>query len=113
MAEYVQVVAAGTQAGVNGFRAVFGGANQSDVPQLQAWDNELGTTAAIQALVGTTENGDESFVCAASSNDGNGDPGAAWATGLSSLCRGMRGGVHNLSGRRGRQKSENQSRGVH
>jgi hypothetical protein len=96
MAEYVQVVAAGNQAGVNGFRVAFGGADQSDVPQLQAWDNELGTTTAIQALVGTTENGDESFVCAASTNDGNGDPGAAWATGLASAAGGA--AVNRLRG---------------
>jgi hypothetical protein len=82
MAEYTQVVVAGNIAGTNAFRAVFGGADQSDVPQLQAWDDENVSTTAIQALTGTTENGDESFLCAASTNDGNGDPGVGWATAL-------------------------------
>jgi hypothetical protein len=82
MPEYEQVVVAGNQAGVNAFRAAFDTADQSDLPQLQAWDDEQVNAATIEALAGTTENGDKSFLCAASTDDGNADPGAAWATGL-------------------------------
>lgn len=82
MPEYEQVEVAGNQAGINAFRCVFDGADQSDIPQLQAWDDEQVNAATIEALAGTAENSDRSFLCAASTDDGNGDPGAAWATGL-------------------------------
>ena len=88
MPEYEQIAAAGNQAGTNAFRAVFTVADHSDLPRLQAWDNEQLNTHAIELLTGTTENGDVSGLCAASTNDGNGDPGAAWATALAQTAGG-------------------------
>lgn len=82
MPEYRQIAAAGNQAGSNALRLRFAGADQSDVPQLTAWDNEQMTTTAIECLVGTAANGNKSMLAARSTSDGHAAAGAGWATGL-------------------------------
>lgn len=80
--EYVQVQPAGNQDAINAFRAVFEGADQSDIPQLTAWDDHNMTTTVIESLAGTPANSNKSMVLAVSTNDGNGSPGVGWATAL-------------------------------
>ncbi len=82
MPEYRQIAAAGNIAGSNALRCKFSGADQSDIPQFTAWDDEQLNTTSAECLAGTAANGNKSFLAAKSTNDGNGAAGAAWATGL-------------------------------
>lgn len=86
MPEYAQIQAAGNQDTQNAFRAVFTGADQSDVPQLQAWNDHNLNTATQECLIGTPANGSKSFVAAKSTHAGA--AGAAWATGLAQTAGG-------------------------
>lgn len=82
MPTYEQVVneagtgRAGDANGRNVYKVRLGTNQCSDQPQLQAWDDYQMTTAAIEMLVGTTNNGDESLIAAAHTT--NIRTGGAW-----------------------------------
>jgi len=82
MATYEQVVSggaggAGNVDGRNVYKARFGSADCSDMPQLQAWDDEDMNSVAIESLQGTDNNGGESQVVAAHTT--NIKTGGPWA----------------------------------
>ena len=77
MATYEQVANAGDEAGQNVYKVLFATEDCSDMPQLQAWDDEDMDGVAVESLQGTTNNLGESQVVAAHTS--NFDPGAGWA----------------------------------
>lgn len=86
MSEYKQIAAAGNQDTQNAFRASFSGADQSDIPQLQAWSDHLLNSVAQESLTGTPGNGSKSFIAAKSTHAG--PAGVGWATGLAQTAGG-------------------------
>lgn len=80
MSEYVQISGAGNQNTQNVLRVVFSGADQSDIPQLQAWADFNLNTTNIEALQGTPVNGERSMLVAKSTHAG--PSGVDWPVGL-------------------------------
>lgn len=80
MSTHVRVPGAGNQNRQFAFRCAFSGADQSDIPQLQAWDDFTCATTVSESLTGTPGNSSKSMIAVKSTHTG--PAGVNWATGL-------------------------------